>query len=173
MNRKWTHAELVDRAGRWLRNSAHTKMDPVTGGPCVTRCGVVLTDPPGGSECPDAIGWFNRGGCSILIECKATRSDFLTDKAKWIRRVCKQNGEKHGLGRFRFYMAPVGVITVDDLKQTHWGLLVVVGRTVKTHKLSGEFEHNRFVEFDLLYSGLRAAQLAEKEWAAAIVADSS
>lgn len=116
--KQWTHAELVERAGRWLRNSAHTKIDSVTGDPCVVRCGVVLTDPPGGSEHPDAIGWSNGGGCSVLIECKASRCDFLADKTKWIRRVCKQNGEKHGLGQFRFYMAPVGIITPEDLDGT-------------------------------------------------------
>ena len=159
MNTPWTHAELVERAGRWLRNSAHTKMD--MGKPEVRRCGVVLTDPLGADEHPDAIGWFG-GGISILIECKASRSDFLADKRKWTRRVCEQNGEKHGMGQYRFYMSPPGIIHLDDLADSKWGLLVCVCRSAKTRKLSGRFTCNQRAEFGLLWSGLRAAQLAEK-----------
>ena len=96
-----------------------------------------------------------------MIECKASRSDFLADKTKWIRRVCKQNGEQYGLGMFRFYMAPIGIIKPDDLADSQWGLLAVDGRSVKTLKISGKFECNNRVEFDLLWSGLRAAQLAK------------
>lgn len=158
----WTHAELVERAGRWLRYSAHTEMNRM-GEPRVTRCGVVLTEPQGGLENPDAIGWFNGGRASILIECKNRRRDFLADKQKWHRRA----GEKSGMGMFRFYMAVPDVIYLSDLMNDldggKWGLLIVHGRSVKTLKLSYDFECNQRGEKQLLWSALRAAQAAEKK----------
>ena len=155
----WTHAELVERAGRWLQYSAHVEMDLTGNAPRVTRCGVVLLEPQGGSENPDAIGWFNRGYHSILIECKANRRDFLIDKTKYHRRA----GEKAGMGRYRFYMAPPGVIAVADLSHTKWGILEVVGRSVKTLKLSGEFEFFADRERELLWSTCRKYQQAERD----------
>ncbi len=66
------HAELCVRGERWLRTRG---------------CRVVLRDPFKAAvytgECPDVIGW--RDGHSILIECKASRADFLADKGKRFR----------------------------------------------------------------------------------------
>ena len=160
--KKWTHAELVERAGRWLRYSAHTEMDP-TGKPRVRRCSPVLTEPRGVVERPDAIGWFDGGDTSILIECKATREDFLADKNKGHRRA----GEEFGMGMYRFYLAPLGVVNqsdlISDLVGAKWGLLVVSGRSVKTLRLSYDFECNQRDEHGLWYSALRAAQAVERE----------
>ena len=63
----FTHAELVKRAEHWLMKTVGCSF-------CLTE----LTTSAG--EIPDAIGWKN--GRSILIECKATRADFLSDKKK-------------------------------------------------------------------------------------------
>jgi hypothetical protein len=72
-----THAELVVRAIRWLRNQK--------------GCSFVLSEQfaAGVAEQPDAIGW-KYGDQSHLIECKISRSDFFADAAKPFRR----NGAK-------------------------------------------------------------------------------
>ena len=158
MPRTWTHADLVERAGQWLRNSAYTGLDRM-GHPHVSRCSVVLTELHScGIENPDAIGWRQYGHISILLECKASRQDFLVDKYKAVRRA----GEKAGMGRYRFYMAPPGIIQVSDLKQTKWGLLEVKGRSVTMLRLSGEFEYFKDRERELFWSACRKYQRAEK-----------
>ena len=101
---KMTHCELVKIAERWLV--------------CSRKCGAVLTELVTlGMETPDAIGF--RDGTSTLIECKTSRSDFLADARKLFRR-----NPWMGMGTFRFYLCPVGVITVQDLPEK-WGLIWV------------------------------------------------
>ncbi|HTW59636.1 MAG TPA: hypothetical protein VMD99_16025 [Terriglobales bacterium] len=97
-----THAQLVQRAVRWLRGY---------------RCGVVLSEQACASgEMPDAIGW--KQAChSVLVECKVTRADFLADRDKPFR----QKPEK-GVGSERFYLALPSLIKTDELP-AGWGLL--------------------------------------------------
>jgi hypothetical protein len=97
-----THAQLVERAVRWLRGY---------------RCGVVLSEQACVSgEMPDAIGW--KKAChSVLVECKVARADFLADRAKPFR----QKAEK-GVGSERFYLTPPGLARVEELP-VGWGLL--------------------------------------------------
>src|ERR1700693_6104770 len=97
-----THAQLVEKAVRWLRNY---------------RCGVVLSEQACVSgEMPDAIGW-KRACHSVLIECKITRADFFVDRDKPFRRK-----QECGLGWERFYLAPAGMIRREELP-VGWGLL--------------------------------------------------
>jgi len=97
-----THAQLVEKAVRWLR---------------WYRCGVVLSEQACVSgEMPDAIGWKQE--ChSVLVECKVTRADFLVDRAKPFR----SNPEK-GVGSERFYLTPPAVVKIEELP-AGWGLL--------------------------------------------------
>ena len=97
-----THAQLVERAVRWLRSY---------------RCGVVLSEQACISgEMPDALGW--KQAChSVLVECKVTRADFLADRAKPFR----VKPEK-GVGSERFYLTPPGLIHSKELAPG-WGLL--------------------------------------------------
>src|SRR5208337_3412187 len=97
-----THAQLVEKAVRWLRRS---------------RCGAVLSEQACASgEMPDAIGW-KRACHSVLVECKVTRADFLADRAKPFR----QNPEK-GVGSERFYLTPPALVQPAELP-AGWGLL--------------------------------------------------
>ena len=97
-----THAQLVERAVRWLRSY---------------RCGVVLSEQACVSgEMPDAIGW-KRASHSVLVECKVTRADFLADRDKPFRRKPEQ-----GVGSERFYLTPPGLVKVAELP-AGWGLL--------------------------------------------------
>jgi hypothetical protein len=105
-----THAQLVERAVRWLRRY---------------RCGVVLSEQACASgEMPDAIGW-KRACHSVLVECKVTRGDFLADRAKPFR--CKP---EEGVGSERFYLVPAGLIRSEELPPG-WGLLELRSRRVE------------------------------------------
>jgi hypothetical protein len=126
-----THAELVERAAAWLRK----------------RCSVVITEMTGGtSECADAIGW--KGGWSCLVECKASRADFLADSKKFFRLHPDM-----GMGYWRWYCAPLGLIAPEELP-TGWGLIEVGKRTAETVKPAAFTEHNRQGEIGLLLSAL-------------------
>jgi hypothetical protein len=97
-----THAQLVDRAVRWLRSY---------------RCGVVLSEQACVSgEMPDALGW--KQAChSVLVECKVTRADFLADRAKPFRTKPEK-----GVGSERFYLTPASLLKWEELP-AGWGLL--------------------------------------------------
>ncbi len=117
-----THAELVARAERWLLNTI--------------GCGVVLTEPVTlGPEIPDVIGW--KDAMSWVVECKASRSDFLQDGKK----VVRQHPEM-GMGCRRYYMCPPQLITVEDIKerQEGWGLLWVNPKQVRVKQHSQIFQ---------------------------------
>lgn len=106
------HADLVARGVRWLRSQG---------------CRVVLSDPFRAAvwtgEQPDVIGW--RDGHSILLEAKASRADFLADRNKRFRKE-----PTLGMGDFRLYIAPPGVIAASDLPEG-WGLLIAHERRIE------------------------------------------
>src|ERR1035441_3174428 len=99
-NSSMTHAQLVERAVRWLR---------------AYRCGVVLSEQACVSgEMPDAIGW-KRASHSVLVECKVTRADFLADRGKPFRTKPEQ-----GVGCERFYLTPPSLVKIEELA-AGWG----------------------------------------------------
>lgn len=114
-----THAELVQIAGRWLRNTL--------------RCGVVLLEKPAFSgEIPDAVGWKGPAYAAecILVECKVSRADFLADMKKPHRM------HPASLGRRRWYMTD-GHLVLPEEVPGDWGLVEFNGRTCRVKKLSG------------------------------------
>ena len=136
-----THSQLVDKAVHWLRRY---------------RCGVVLSEQACVSgEMPDAIGW-KRACHSVLVECKITRADFLADRAKPFRRK-----PEHGVGCERFYLAPTGVIRVEELP-VGWGLLELnkgrieaVQASAKNLRTATGFRY----EMNLLLASLRRVEV--------------
>lgn len=104
------HAALCKVAVAWLRRP------PSKGGPSCSFA-VSETAPMGADEIPDAIGW--REGKSVLVEVKVSRSDFLADRQKPHRL-----NPSSGMGVYRYFMAPVGMIRVDELPPK-WGLVEV------------------------------------------------
>lgn len=101
------HKELVDIALKWVLKK--------------TTCGVAfkeLNTHASNGEYPDVIG-FGAWGHSVLIECKASRSDFLSDKKKSFRK-----NPELGMGSQRFYCCPTGLIKPEELPQG-WGLVYV------------------------------------------------
>ncbi len=116
MNEKITHQELVKLGRDWLIKPYKAGLEYGHGG-----CGVVITEITTAlSEQPDVIGFSGRK--TILIECKASRSDFHADKSKPFRIV-----PETGLGEQRWYMAPQGIIKIDEVPPS-WGLLEVTPR---------------------------------------------
>src|ERR1700747_3574300 len=104
-----THAQLGERAVRWLRGY---------------RCGVVLSEQACVSgEMPDAIGW-KRACHSVLVECKVSRADFLADRNKPFRL-----NSQMGVGSERVYLVPKGLVRVEELPPG-WGLLEYRSREI-------------------------------------------
>lgn len=97
-----THQELVESGYRWL----------------LSKCSFAIKDlVTHNREVPDVIG-FNSNG-SFVLEAKASRADFLADKKKPFRI-----NPEDGMGDWRFFIAPQGLINKDELPEL-WGLIEV------------------------------------------------
>ena len=104
-------------------------------------------------ENPDVIGWAGQAD-SLLIECKLTRSDFLRDADKPVRR-----NPRTGMGRRRYYLCPADVIQIKDLPPK-WGLLWVSGNQIAVKREArGHPERNLIAEVRFLSTMLRRAQI--------------
>jgi hypothetical protein len=136
-----THAQLVQKAVRWLRSYG---------------CGVVLSEQACVSgEMPDAIGW--KQACrSVLVECKVTHADFLADRAKPFRLKPEK-----GVGGERFYLMPPSLVNVEELP-AGWGLLELrrgrvemVHASAKNLRTAAGFRY----EMNLLLASLRRVEV--------------
>ena len=129
-----THDELVDRAVRWL---LRTK-----------SCGFVIPElVTYAMETPDAFGFQHHN--SILVECKASRADFLSDKRKTVRRH-----PEFGMGNERYYMCNPKLIFPDEMPDK-WGLLWVYKTKVRIIVKAQRQNANLKDERTFLYSILR------------------
>jgi hypothetical protein len=132
-----THSSLVALGVRWLSRQSSV---------------VLYEFAAAAKENPDIIGWST--GFSTLIECKATRSDFLSDAKKVVRR-----NPRRGMGQRRYYLCPTGVIKIEELPKK-WGLLwVEKGRIVVQQEARGNPERSLIAEILFLSSMLRRAQI--------------
>lgn len=106
-------------------------------------------------EMPDAIGW--KKAChSVLVESKASRSDFLADRGKPFRQT-----PEHGVGCERYYLAERGLIRVDELP-AGWGLLEVCGREIDRVRPSAKNLRSAVgfqYEMNLLLASLRRVEI--------------
>lgn len=131
--KKYTHDELVEHAARFLRRKHVLVLTEIVGG-----CG----------EEADAIGW-NSSGMATLIECKATRSDFLSDKKKWFR-----HSSRSGMAAFRYYLTNEGVIDVKELPE-NWGLIVFKNKRFRTFRKAKFQLYNANHEIQKILSAVR------------------
>lgn len=102
---KYSHKDVVEIGAKWLRQKI--------------KCPVIAAEIKcsGSREIPDLLGF--RSDTSFLIECKASRADFLSDFKKPERQ-----GLCSSLGNYRLYLAPQGVL--DHLKvPSTWGILEI------------------------------------------------
>ena len=107
-----THGEIVDIAAKWLKNHKENNIG-IHNCPLVLKEFVALT---AYGETPDVIGWSYC--CSVLIEVKASREDFLRDKKKRHKKF------SNGMGEKKFYCCPANLIKPEELPEG-WGLLYV------------------------------------------------
>jgi len=149
-----THSELVTAAADWLYSGAKVADEFSRGGVRRVKCPVVVTDmTTGNRETPDAIGWW--WGESILVECKAGKSDYYSDKHKTFRKH-----PETGMGNYRYYMAPKGLISKKSLPEK-WGLVEVhLNGRCKTVVVAEFQEARKEGELIMLMSTLR--RLPEK-----------
>lgn len=103
------HDKLVERGTRWVRSRCTIVAPELR-----TLCG----------ECPDVYGYGYQCS-SIVVECKASRADFLRDAKKEFRIEPEK-----GLGERRYYMCPPGMIRPDELPDM-WGLLYCHHRRIE------------------------------------------
>ena len=153
-----THKQLVDAAYQWVLKR--------------TSCGMAFKDfytNCCNGERPDVIG-FQSWGTSVLVECKASRSDFLSDRKKSFRA-----NPQLGMGTYRFYCCPTGLLTQADLPEK-WGLIYVnekgryrtvfnpynANRGDYSNIWSNGFEQNLRAEHGVMYSALRRIHLRNK-----------
>ena len=135
-----THDDLVKKAAKWLRGQG---------------CVVIITEMAGQTQQPDAIGF--RHTHSILIECKANRSDFLSDKHKPFMR------SNDSMGDLRYYFTPIGIIKIEELPDG-WGLLEPHGKRIyKAREAEWQKEKSYSSEISLLVSTIRRIKGIEPE----------
>lgn len=80
-------------------------------------------------EQPDALG-INQVGESFLVEAKVSRADFFADQKKpW-----RQNPKLQGMGDFRAYITPAGLLNPDEIPYG-WQLWEVHGKTKPVIKI--------------------------------------
>lgn len=113
-----THRGLCELARRWLLRTPASGDPLKQGGSCKK------------SFCEIQAGWWGEQAdaygvnsyCSILIEVKMSVADFKAD-AKKPHRVHPEQG----IGDFRYYMAPEGLLRPEDIP-SKWGLIEVTPR---------------------------------------------
>lgn len=140
-----THKQLVEAAYRWVLKRG--------------SCGIAFKELVTiSSEIPDVIG-FGAWGHSVLIECKVSRADFFKDRHKPFRISGR------GMGKFRLFCVPAGLIKVNELPEK-WGLLqvnadgkaVAILDTTRLHDhgiRTHAHEVNENSERAIMYSALR------------------
>lgn len=103
-----THRDLCVNAAKYLKTKGIVPF---------YKCQYVVCELERMGESPDAFGFSS--ATTQLIEVKVSRSDFLADKNKdWRKKPF------NGLGNYRSYMCPTGLINEQDLPY-RWGLLWV------------------------------------------------
>ncbi len=103
----------------------------------------------GSGEEADGIGW-GANGVSTIVECKASRADFLTDKKKWFRKEAHR-----GMAGHRYYLANKGVIKDYTELPDCWGLIEPSGRGVKVVAHPRHQPYSERSEVQLLLSAIR------------------
>jgi hypothetical protein len=142
----YSHRDLCFKATRYLKNKG---IHPFH------KSQYVVCELERAGESPDAFGFG--GGSTQLIEVKISRSDFLSDKKKHWRKY-----PEYGLGEFRSYLCPEGLIKKIDLPN-NWGLLWVNKDGIIIEIVKPELQLcNHTEEINLIVSILRREGIMPK-----------
>lgn len=133
-------------------------------------CQVAFSEAKGGwnGEIPDAIGFRTAAEDegSVVVEVKVSRSDYLADRAK----AHRQDGAL-GMGLYRYYMAPEGIISMQELP-TGWGLVevspkgvlrVLAGHVTVKRAEQAAWRHERAIEREWLLLASMLSRLSNVE----------
>ena len=136
-----THRLLCEEGGKWLKRHTQNVIVP--------NCNIVAIElfAQIETEIPDIIGWTS--WCSLLIEVKVQRSDFLRDKKKHFRETIT-----NGVGEFRYYLCPENLILENELPEK-WGLLYQKEGKIQIIKKAEKQESNLLAERNMLTSYIR------------------
>lgn len=136
------HDKLVKLGSAWLMNNTPTK-----GNFDCSKCNIVTTEiVTFAAENPDVLGFANDNN-SVLLEAKISKEDFKRDFKKDFRI----NPGK-GMGDFRLYIAPEGLIKVEELPPK-WGLIEVNDKDkCRIVKYAERQQSNKANEFIVLTS---------------------
>lgn len=135
-----THKQAVRRMAKWLKDIAGYNV-------------VIAELTTASMETPDVVGWSGSKG-SILVEVKVSRADFHADKQKRFRHIADL-----GMGDRRYFAAPKGMLTPDDLPP-NWGMLEITKRAVFTTVEAEYQKANKSAEVTMLVSSIRRLELA-------------
>ncbi|WEH90846.1 MmcB family DNA repair protein (plasmid) [Acinetobacter soli] len=100
-----SHHDLVAIASKWVNKKLNFPV-VATELKCI-----------GSREIPDVLAF--RAQTSLIIECKTSLADFRKDFTK-----PERNGSQLGVGNYRLYCAPAGLIPIDRIPDS-WGLMEV------------------------------------------------
>jgi hypothetical protein len=133
-----THSKIIDHSRKVLKRAGMN-----------WKCGITISELSTlNAEIPDILGFYS-GGAS-LIEAKASRSDFLSDKKKPFRI-----NPETGMGNYRFYACPTGLIKEEEIPEK-WGLIYVSEKGRCTVKVKPKWQKsNTRAEHIFMYSIIR------------------
>lgn len=133
------HRGLCVLAAKWLRSTTgwHKPRCPYVAVELVTA----------GTEQADVFGW--NYWTTVMIEVKASRSDFLADAKKPHRK-----NPSEGVGHLRYYCCPAGLIKDSDLPP-YWGLLWEREGKIEEVKSAEQQPSNSYAEVAILTSIMR------------------
>lgn len=108
------HQKLIKLGANFIMKNPPTK-----GNISCSKCNIVATEiTTFASEKPDVLGFANDTN-TVMLEAKISRADFLKDAKKPFRKE-----PETGMGNFRLYITPVGLIIPQELPE-NWGLIEV------------------------------------------------
>lgn len=91
-------------------------------------CQIAFTESKGdwNGEIVDAIGFRAGvyGECSVVVECKTSRADYVADRLKPHRQ-----NPATAMGLYRYFLAPEGLLRADELPAA-WGLIEVTDKGI-------------------------------------------
>jgi len=140
------HDKLTSLGAKWLKNHSKNIIVP--------NCNIIANDLrtyTSTGEIPDVIGWCS--WASILIETKVSREDFKKD----FKKIFRIN-EFLGVGDFRYYLVPEGLITQNEIPK-NWGLLYHSKNGIEIIKTATKAESNLGCERTILLSIMRRENL--------------
>lgn len=134
------HGDLCEKGAKWLKKHHENVTVP--------NCSIVAVElsSPITKEIPDVVGWCS--WCSVMLEIKVSKFDFIKDKNKFAR------SEEQGVGEFRYYLCPENLIKPEELPE-NYGLLYDSEEGIQIVKVATRQSTNLLAERNMLTTLVR------------------